>query len=739
MTAFLFLQKFDDGAPAAMPFQEVMKIFSRVGKAGSGRGDIEFTLPPDTLAAGCTVVGDPASGALCIGFERPRFDAGLRALVWECMERLGCAVFDDTLDTACTLHGGGAALPPAMLLACATGARQAGSAQQLWPAEFEPAVDGPARPALAYRNPNALGPNFQLFDHGDLARHELYIELGLHPAACNPGTLRVLRNLEARVDSALAGNPGYAVLYRFPHQETPLALLESARVAASTQGATIISAPPGTPPPQPRFIADRGIYDSEAAQSQRFVRLARDTYQLELDGGLASVDTVDGLLDSLHAAYRVEREAAGEPFSSKVATTWAKMAGAYLGTVIRKQIGAQWGYVARGQQRILALRTHTGRICCPHHLVLDHIINGGASHIGAFVGRLLTSDLSATPRREDLVCLIPKFCKLMQDSAGELPLHEQLSPERFDFSLASLARLDQYLALVRGQGDGLSDQQRRKVVRAAGAYLGETVRGNTADPARWQWVAYDDFARLDPGFAARRPRALGFMAFLDSAEHTAYPLAHVEELLNGANVDSAIDFARQLTGQSAPPAQEETAQTAQAETARTAPAQTTPTAPASGLADVSSPPPSFAVPAPSLTADDEAQAETLRIERQVDAAGKILRVLPQILTVVLLAFVVNWTLNELARFSQINKPLYGAWLLTPYLAMAWACWRTDRTFLRQSAVLCASLLLAFFASATFGVNLPAKPGPPHASVLLWVPLVQVCFVGLWMRALNREW
>src|SRR5258707_12543881 len=98
MTAFLYLQKFDDGAPVAMPFRAVINILSRYGTPGRGRGDVELTLPPDVMAASCTVIGNPESGITCIGFDRPHFDADLRRVVWECMERFGCAVFDDTLD-----------------------------------------------------------------------------------------------------------------------------------------------------------------------------------------------------------------------------------------------------------------------------------------------------------------------------------------------------------------------------------------------------------------------------------------------------------------------------------------------------------------------------------------------------------------------------------------------------------------------------------------------------------------
>jgi hypothetical protein len=57
MSTFLFLQRFENGQPVPVPHAKAVAVLERYGKAGRGRGDLEFTFAPDTIAAGCTVVG----------------------------------------------------------------------------------------------------------------------------------------------------------------------------------------------------------------------------------------------------------------------------------------------------------------------------------------------------------------------------------------------------------------------------------------------------------------------------------------------------------------------------------------------------------------------------------------------------------------------------------------------------------------------------------------------------------
>ncbi|NHZ88814.1 hypothetical protein F2P45_07220 [Massilia sp. CCM 8733] len=547
MTTFLYLQRFVNGESAVMPFDVLLSILARHGKPGRGAHDTEITFA-NGLAAGATLIGGRTGGALCVGFERPRFDAPLRALVWECMRELGCAVFDDALEMVYTPLRGATGLPPALSAACANGVRRVDSAQQLWPDQLETRLPDEVPPGLPCAN------GLQLFDEADFSAREMTIDLALRPEACNAATLRVLRNLAARVDAAVGVNPGYHPSYRFVHDASAQLFLASEPLGPLAHSAAMVSPGPGLSAHRPGFIAAREIDASADVEQRKLVALARDKYGIALDGGGASINALSALLDKLHAWYVLERakQPANTAFASPVASSWALRAGCYLGSVLASQIGGQWGYVTRGQRRLTVVRTHRGRVCHPHLQVLDHIVNGAHDSVARWYAQLAVSDASACARADDIACRIPRLCALLLGSGeSALPLAAQLAREQLDYSVASLRHLDAWLAQVRQQGAAIPAQELAHATEAAGAYLGEVVRGATPDPSQWQWMNYDDMVRAHPAFARQRARARGYMAFLDSVEHTTYPLATVGTLLADARAESLLDYARKLLPQAA--------------------------------------------------------------------------------------------------------------------------------------------------------------------------------------------
>ena len=551
MTTFLFLQRFEQGAVAPMPFQPLMQLLARHGTVGRGQADVELTLAPDTIASGCTVIGDGDTGISCVGFERPRYDAALRQLAWECFTHFGCTIFNDTLDLVYTAPGGAAALPAAMRAACTCGMRAIGSAQQLWPDQPAAAGDGRVRPALLYTNPNSNGPNWQMFDDGNLERKELTIAAAIRPAACNQGTLRVLRNLELRVDAAMRANPGYTVAYRYAHHEASLLLLESPRLTERAMQATFITGMPGAPEPeQPGFVADSGVYGVAMTEAAALIQHVQQKYQLALDGTPAGIDKLAGVLDKLHAYYRHERSQhpPGSAFHSALAAAWAVRAGSYLGDVVRLQVGAQWGYIERGPLRVPVVRTHRGRLCFPQQQVLDHVINGQADNIAAWFRALAASDASPTPRDEDHACQITVSAGLLLADGAPLPYAADIPRRALDYSVGSLRHLDHYLAHIARNAGSIPGPRLGQLVIAAWAYLGEVVRINAPDRALWQWVNYDDFLAASPDFAQQRPREIGFAAFLDSPAHTCYPFEQARAIITGQSNTPAFDWACQLLG-----------------------------------------------------------------------------------------------------------------------------------------------------------------------------------------------
>jgi hypothetical protein len=722
MTAFLFLQKFDGGVPAKLPYGPLMARLSRVGVLGRGMGDLEVALPADVMAATCTVIGGAEDGIACIGFERPRFDDKLRALVWDCMQEFDCAVFDDTLDTVYSTPGGRADLPAGLLAACRPGARQVSSAQQLWPADFEVGVPGPGRPALRYPNANPDAADLQLFDTG-AGGQDLCIEIGMRAQACNPGTLRVLRNVQLRVDAALGANPEHTVLYRYSEYETSMLLLESAKVGELAGRATSASPPPG----QDRgdgFVADRAIFASEDGQTDQFTKYARDKYALAFDAGMPGIEALAGLLDQAHAAYRAERErlGGGAAFSSTMATAWARMAGGYLGHFIAQQIGAQWGYITRAQQRVLVLRTHGGRICCPHHLVLDHIINGAADSIVRPIAALMRAEASSTPRGEDLVCQLPVLCEQLRgersfDGGSDLPFVHLLARDKLDFSVQSLTWLDQYLAQLALRRGELSDQALTDAILGAGAYLGETIRSNTADPGHWQWLTYEQAARRDPEFAQSRPREISLLAILDSDAQMAYPFAHVAAIiLEGRASGTALAYARQLGVGGAAPRQDRPPSRPQAE-------------PES--------------PEERAARHAEWSWQARQDEQLVDRAAFGVNLTVIVLIMLVLAYTAKFSLDAFFTFAVqvgiVEKLLYGAWIIGPSLCLAAYSFKTTRSFLPLAAMLASSIFLLFFAVGVYGTSLTSKAAAGNMTVFLWVPLAQFVWTGGWMLLVMRQY
>jgi DNA uptake protein ComE-like DNA-binding protein len=418
----------------------------------------------------------------------------------------------------------------------------------LWPSEFEFSVAAPACPVLVYQDNKTAERQLQFFDYGELDKKELTIELKMRPEACNAGTTRIFRNLELRVDAALSANPGYCIFYRYEQSETSLLMLESPRLGELANPVTIISPPPEVfqrPAITTPFVADREVFSSERIQATTLSKLVLENHRVNLDSDPESIHKLAQLLDDVHLAYKKTQDK--QDFINQTVIKWAIQAGAYLGMLISQHIGARWGYIARGASRQPVVNTYHGRNYNPHLRALDHILNGSQSNVLDFFQQLLKTDVSAIPRQEDLVCNIPGFCHILQGrsdfSEGGLPLADRIPRDTLDFTVFSLRSLDVYLREVAAQFSQFSDVSLSNLTIAAGAYLGEVIRGNTVKKGAWSWVAYDDYVRDNPEFAEQRPRHLGFIAFLDSTGQTTYPLSHIMAILNGEPIQSSFDYA----------------------------------------------------------------------------------------------------------------------------------------------------------------------------------------------------
>lgn len=568
MTHFLFLQKFIGGSPSGILVKDVLEVFNRYGVTGKGRGDLEITFESDTIATLCTLIQNDNDEITCIGFERPKYDDLLRRLVWECIERFGCVAFDDALYTIYRSVAAGTILPPAMVKACVLGVRRVSNAQQLWPQGLETQVSGATLPALMYTNANPKGANFQKFDGADLEKNALLIELSIKPEACNAGTLKVIRNLEARVDLALDINAGYAVSYRYHYWESSLQVLESEAVVKINGNATVISPPFGAYVAPDNFVADREVHWSVRAQVQAFLGFLAANHSPIPDGD-AAVGELARILDYQHKQYRQAHiqdppEASGwlgrflstnqktpslsrQKRAQEDALRWAIQAGCYLGELIWLNYGGQWGYVTRGGHRIIALKSQDGHLSSPSLQVLDHLVNGTTDSVASWFFQFQKQHPPKTPRAEDICADVFQYCNILKDGTNRiqdgLPLEEQIPRQSLDFSVHSLITLDEYLKKVTSVRDRFKPSSLHNLAMVAGAYLGEVIRSNASSLNTWHWINYNEYLLLNPNYSQEYPRIPCFFALLLSDKQVLTPCAFTTMLLEGNLEFTCLNFA----------------------------------------------------------------------------------------------------------------------------------------------------------------------------------------------------
>lgn len=521
--------------PVALPYEAVLDLLQGHGAAGPMEGgDTEIAFPPDQIAHYGLLAGDAARGAQCIAFVRPVFGDALRRLVFELMSRFGATVFDDALGCAYVMEEA-AELPPAFATVCVAGVQRISSPQQLWPAGLSVPIETDRQvPALIYPNPNPQGVKYVMFDRIEPTERHLHMDFGTRAAACNPGTLRALRQVLLKVDRAQVANPEFAVSFHFTDAEANLLLLESPKIAEAHGRATMVvpgEVMLGAPVAEPAFVMDADWFFSNRQKAAECRKEAQAAHGITIAPGLAGVAALDQLLERLHQAHLAQRgahPAAQDGFDANL-QHWASQAGACLGEIIRSGVGGQWGAVPLMEHRHPVVRTHTGRNCWPKLAALNRIMNGstagGQGSIAAYMGELLRNARSATPRNADIAADIPALCHILlghgQFGNGGLPLQAQIPVARLDFSLDSLKPLDTWLAAVHAQHADLERQVLSNLCLAAGAYLGETVRRNAK--RHWNWCNYEDFHATHPA-APGASKSVNNCVLLIGPEIAALPM-----------------------------------------------------------------------------------------------------------------------------------------------------------------------------------------------------------------------
>lgn len=507
MSRQLFIQKFHQGEPVTMPYDEVIDCLIEYGPLGRGPvGDIEITFKPDEIAHYGLLVGDEAQGVQCVALIRPIIDNAMRRLVFELMTHFGACLFDDALGTAYGVGSAVSELPPMLAAACRLGVQPISSPQQLWPESLffqEPVRESPA---LIFENPNPQGIRYVLFDWMEAKNKALLTQFSLRPEACNAATLRVLCNMLLKVDAALWSNPDFSAVYRFTHHETSLHLMQAPKISETKNKATFIMSGDaaffGAEEVSAPFLFDPELYFTNREKSAALQSQAKTDFQITIEPGASGITALEKLLELLHRRYLAEcgGAPAGHVFS-ETALRWADRAGAFLGERIRSEIGGQWGRMEIMGRETLVVQTHTGRACWPKHKVLNRIINGPGDSVSDYFAELLEN--AKTPSTMDIVADIPLISHILTGrgnfSDGGLPLAQQLPSSQLDFSVQSLHALDRYLAAVHAQKHSLEEKPHSNLVVGAGAYIGEVLRRNANKT--WDWINYADYFSTRPANA----------------------------------------------------------------------------------------------------------------------------------------------------------------------------------------------------------------------------------------------
>jgi hypothetical protein len=547
MRLFLFFQRFANGAPVPLQMLPVLEFLGGYGRIAQGRGDPEIVFADGEIADSGTIVRDDAGQVQCICLQRPRVDEPLRRFAHALMRRFDCCAFDDELGLAWSMLGSSSVPPPQMAAAVLGGCHRVVLPQQLWPAGLMREAEAPTRPALRYDNPNGAGPNYLLFDLIDEAQRLLTMHFATRPEACNPGTLRAIRNLLLRVDAAQDVNPDWGVLLRFNYGDTSLKTLKSPKLAETRNKAAILQ-PFGDEPVTVDFQPDFENFQFAVQQAQTVPETAARDFGLKLDGTPATLPALEQLLDQLHQRFR--QGLGGKPpddeYFNQMAGTWSARIGAYFGEMMRRELGGQWGQGTLMGLHGSMLRLNSGEHhCMPLLLALNRIINGRLDDLGRAWAALAAKAVPKTPRDQDLVSDLPAFCMGLMGKPMfkvELPFRERLPPEQFDFTLASLRTLDRYLLTVRERRQELDAQASNNIVACAGAYLGEVVRRNGGD--RWNWYNHDDYfhdAEPPPGLG----RGIHSQALLVGSHKVMFPMLGVIEFVEGAR-DNLRSFANEV-------------------------------------------------------------------------------------------------------------------------------------------------------------------------------------------------
>lgn len=509
MSYQIFLQRFQNEQAAPVPYKPLTAYLARFGTLAHVDGDLELKfLQQDVLCqAGIEgrvlVVGNETSGVQCLAIESSRTGEAAARFYFGLMQVFDFALFDDQLNFIYLKQGSRCLLPEAMLSACASGVRRVAHHLQLWPE----ALRLPSRssdharlmPFTAIDGSEQHQRIDSIDDHNKVFRYFL----DTHPATLNAGVARAGQHLMARLERvALQHRPGRLEVM-FNYQDSFLPILEAPRVGQTVAPLVTVTPPPhgfggeATLNPLPQFRASHDADSTARYNGHECQRWAASEFGIRLAGDAASVEQLQQLLE----AVRQRMQSIDQAQAAQLVAKSGWHIGSYWGELIRREVGAQWGYLELFNGRYALLRSYRGRLLFPLLDVTEWLAGGELPSLSGKLAELRSSLRSASLDHMDFVGDIPMHLAMLFGRVFEgfehVPFQAQLPVAEFDLSLNSLHSLDRWLRHIGPQRKLLSDGQMIGVMHSAAVYLGEVMREQF--PGDWQWENYHDYFDGSPG------------------------------------------------------------------------------------------------------------------------------------------------------------------------------------------------------------------------------------------------
>ena len=123
------------------------------------------------------------------------------------------------------------------------------------------------------------------------------------------------------------------------------------------------------------FQPDVQIVQIAEAYALDAVDVAEQNFGIKLDWSESSVGLIEEILDRMHRDMKNSN-----PSADKV-WTFAKMLGSYVGEVLRRHHGGEWGNVSMNGDSFPGLRYSSGALCWPWGKIYNRLMNGSEDNV----------------------------------------------------------------------------------------------------------------------------------------------------------------------------------------------------------------------------------------------------------------------------------------------------------------------------------------------------------------------